>query len=161
MNWETLYTKLITERVSTSGELHHIVPRSLGGTDTPDNLVMLTHRNHTLAHYIRYRWLGHYQDRVAYKMMSGQQLNPMHDDEILQQFREYMKLPSTRDKYSIAAKIRFQDPELRKKVSEHRKKYVHSLSDTSIMTAHLQTDEIKLKNTERIVNWTLNNPKLA
>ena len=31
-------------------ECHHIVPRSLGGMDTPENLVMLTAREHFIAH---------------------------------------------------------------------------------------------------------------
>lgn len=30
--------------------LHHIVPRSMGGPDTPENLVLLTHKEHMLAH---------------------------------------------------------------------------------------------------------------
>ncbi|MDP4299952.1 HNH endonuclease signature motif containing protein [Leptothrix discophora] len=30
--------------------LHHIVPKSLGGTDDTSNLVFLTHREHVTAH---------------------------------------------------------------------------------------------------------------
>lgn len=33
-------------------ELHHIIPKSLGGGDTKDNLVYLTAREHYLAHYL-------------------------------------------------------------------------------------------------------------
>lgn len=33
-------------------ESHHIVPRSLGGTDDPANLVNLTYREHYLIHWI-------------------------------------------------------------------------------------------------------------
>jgi|LauGreDrversion4_2_1035121.scaffolds.fasta_scaffold00103_3 hypothetical protein len=36
-------------------EMHHIVPRSEGGTDAPDNLVALTPREHFLAHWMLYR----------------------------------------------------------------------------------------------------------
>lgn len=33
-------------------EKHHIIPKSLGGTDSKDNLVLLTAREHYLAHYL-------------------------------------------------------------------------------------------------------------
>lgn len=36
-------------------EVHHIVPRSLGGTDTADNLVRLTPREHFLAHWLLFK----------------------------------------------------------------------------------------------------------
>lgn len=34
------------------GEVHHILPRSLGGGDEPSNLVKLTYREHFLAHWL-------------------------------------------------------------------------------------------------------------
>ena len=36
-------------------ELHHIVPRSEGGSDNVDNLVLLTGREHFMAHYLLYK----------------------------------------------------------------------------------------------------------
>ena len=33
-------------------ENHHIIPKSLGGSDEPDNLVPLTAREHYLCHYM-------------------------------------------------------------------------------------------------------------
>lgn len=33
-------------------ERHHIQPRSLGGADTPDNLVELTAREHFVCHWL-------------------------------------------------------------------------------------------------------------
>ncbi len=36
-------------------EKHHIIPRSMGGSDTADNLVCLTAREHFLAHWLLYR----------------------------------------------------------------------------------------------------------
>ena len=32
-------------------EIHHIVPRSLGGTDEPNNLVKLTLKEHLVVHH--------------------------------------------------------------------------------------------------------------
>lgn len=36
-------------------EKHHIVPRSEGGSDTEENLVLLTAREHFIAHWLLYR----------------------------------------------------------------------------------------------------------
>jgi hypothetical protein len=42
-------------------ERHHILPRSMGGTDDWDNLVRLTPREHYLAHLLLYRMGNHNQ----------------------------------------------------------------------------------------------------
>lgn len=33
-------------------ELHHILPRSLGGNDSIDNLVLLTYKEHFICHHL-------------------------------------------------------------------------------------------------------------
>jgi hypothetical protein len=58
MNYVKLYDNLILaardqQRVKTTRyeyDRHHIIPRSLGGEDIPSNLVLLTPREHYLAH---------------------------------------------------------------------------------------------------------------
>lgn len=37
---------------SSDGELHHIVPRCMGGTDVKSNLIKLGYRQHYIAHYM-------------------------------------------------------------------------------------------------------------
>ena len=51
---------------------HHIIPRHAGGTDDPDNLVTLTVAEHAKAHKELYEQFGRWQDRVAWKVLSGQ-----------------------------------------------------------------------------------------
>ena len=51
---------------------HHIIPRHLGGTDEPSNIVELTLKEHVEAHKELYEKHGRWQDRVAYQMLSGQ-----------------------------------------------------------------------------------------
>jgi hypothetical protein len=75
INWELLYNKLLETKSAETGEKHHIVPKHDGGKDE-DGLVILERKHHILAHYIRFRWKGQVGDRVAYKMMSGQETNP-------------------------------------------------------------------------------------
>lgn len=57
MNYQKIYDALISRakgRVYCRGyhERHHIVPRSLGGTNNADNIAVLTFREHFLAHWL-------------------------------------------------------------------------------------------------------------
>jgi len=58
MNYKKIYNNLIerarTRHVSenTFYEIHHIIPRCLGGDDSLDNLIKLTLREHFLAHLL-------------------------------------------------------------------------------------------------------------
>ena len=59
MNYQRIYDSLISNaqsRKETSGytEIHHIHPKSLGGTDDEDNLVTLTAKEHYVAHHLLY-----------------------------------------------------------------------------------------------------------
>ena len=51
---------------------HHIVPRHMGGTDDTSNLVKLNIEQHAEAHRQLYEQYGHWQDRLAWKALSGQ-----------------------------------------------------------------------------------------
>lgn len=73
---------------------HHIVPKHAGGTDDPSNLVQLTVDEHAEAHKKLWEQYGRWQDKIAWKTLSGQitiqeaQLemmkynNPMYNDEV-------------------------------------------------------------------------------
>ena len=56
MNYQKIYNHLINKAKSRQNssniyvEVHHIIPRSIGGTSDKDNLVELTLREHYLAH---------------------------------------------------------------------------------------------------------------
>jgi hypothetical protein len=60
MNYHTIYENFIQSRKKLSRtntkfsgfETHHILPRSLGGLDSPENLVILTPREHFFAHLL-------------------------------------------------------------------------------------------------------------
>jgi hypothetical protein len=51
---------------------HHIVPRHMGGTDDPNNLVELTVEEHAEAHRVLFEQYGKVEDKIAWKMLSGQ-----------------------------------------------------------------------------------------
>ena len=46
---------------------HHIIPKHMGGTDEPSNLVELTPEEHAEAHRVLYEEHGHWQDYVAWQ----------------------------------------------------------------------------------------------
>lgn len=56
MNYKLIYDNLILKRrqfpVEGYSERHHILPRSLGGTDDEDNIVILTAKEHLIAHLL-------------------------------------------------------------------------------------------------------------
>lgn len=49
--WALIKKRAITDD-NVRGEIHHIIPRSLGGTDTPDNLVKLSGHDHAWCHWL-------------------------------------------------------------------------------------------------------------
>ena len=53
-NWYQSIIKKAKSRtlVNTYTEMHHIIPRSLGGLDTDENLVKLTAREHFICHWL-------------------------------------------------------------------------------------------------------------
>jgi hypothetical protein len=67
--YNTLYFKIISNRklniFEGYTESHHIIPRSIGGTDEDINLVNLSAREHFLCHYI----LKKFTTGVSYKKM--------------------------------------------------------------------------------------------
>jgi hypothetical protein len=51
---------------------HHIIPRHMGGTDVPENIIELTVDEHANAHKILYEKHGKWQDFMAWQALSGQ-----------------------------------------------------------------------------------------
>lgn len=51
---------------------HHIIPKHMGGTDDPSNLIDLTVEEHALAHKELWEKHGKWQDLVAWRALEGQ-----------------------------------------------------------------------------------------
>ena len=70
MNYLNQYNNLIASRKNTLRkkgigiyyEKHHIIPKWLGGTDIKDNLILLTAKEHFIAHLLLWK---HYRDRSS------------------------------------------------------------------------------------------------
>jgi hypothetical protein len=157
INWESLYYKLLIEKVEETGERHHVIPRHAGGLDK-DGLVTLSHKNHVIAHYIRWRWKGEIGDLASYKLMGGQEKNPMHIPELVQRIIEISNNPIYIEQKRKEAIARWENPEIRERYITGRNRYIDSLEDKSILAKHLHTDEHKKRGVERIKQWMANNP---
>ena len=80
MNWTSIYDNLIqraksesrTKSNETYYERHHIIPKYMNGSDDEENLVLLTFREHIIAHYLLWRMYGNKEDQIMYQMRSGQ-----------------------------------------------------------------------------------------
>lgn len=60
MNYLSIYNMLVEKRknspiVEGYSEMHHILPKCLGGDDSKDNFVRLTAREHFIAHQLLYK----------------------------------------------------------------------------------------------------------
>jgi NUMOD3 motif len=107
---------------------HHIIPKHMGGTDDPNNLVELTIEEHAEAHRLLYEQHGRWQDRVAWQGLAGL----VGHDEILKKMNAaqrgaghpfYGKSRSieTKQKISQALKGHTVSEETRNTWSEQRK----------------------------------------
>lgn len=52
--------------------IHHIIPKHMGGTDDPSNLVELSRKDHAMAHLKLYEQYGKKEDLGAYYLLTGQ-----------------------------------------------------------------------------------------
>ena len=86
-------------------ELHHILPRCLGGTDDPSNLVELTYEEHKEAHLILHILNRQHQGlRSAYLMMYGETEEGRREIQS-QGGRARQALPGAREQFLAAASL--------------------------------------------------------
>ena len=121
--------------------IHHIIPRHMGGTDDPNNLVELTVEEHAEAHRILYEQYGNLQDKIAWLALSGR----IGQEEIL------------RMKQSMGMKGKKHTPEAIAKMKEGcTKRTERQREDGTLEKANKKRSEShkgKKKTPEHIANW--------
>ena len=105
-------------------ERHHIIPRSFGGTNKPDNLVLLTAKEHYIAHYLLTKFTEGNMKRKAVYAFHSFKMDRDGDRKINtprlfeKSRREMSKIMSGKNNPMYG---KTHTPESRKKISENRK----------------------------------------
>jgi hypothetical protein len=166
MNYEKLYNNIILRaknRPDTVGyfEIHHILPRCLGGNNSKENLVRLTAKEHFLCHYLLYKMQApatpaYYKMIYAFKMMKAQQpgtdryFNARLYESARTVFAEAMSAArigkthseETKQKLRAAATGKTQSEEMKQKMSVY-------------WTDRPQSEETKRKRSKALTGRTL------
>lgn len=68
--YDDLINKAKDREYFINSERHHIIPRSMGGNNSPDNLVYLTPSEHYKAHYLLWKFTGSIKMAYAFWRMN-------------------------------------------------------------------------------------------
>jgi hypothetical protein len=125
MNYQNIYNNLIEKakiRTELLGykEKHHILPRSLGGDDSLENLVNLTAREHFIAHLLLAKMYGGKMVHAVYMMSTRNGYTNRVYEQIRLQFIEGVK--NNKDRSSKIS----QSLKGRPKSEQHKEAYRQS-----------------------------------
>jgi hypothetical protein len=118
---------------------HHIVPKHMGGSDDPSNLVELTIEEHAKAHKKLWEEHGHWQDELAWKGLSGMSSKGEIIQEIMKRNGERWGA-ANKGKIAWNKGLTLEDPRVQK---YHRTG--HKINNSENMGKYIRTEEIKDK----------------
>jgi len=101
--------------------LHHIIPKHLGGSDEPSNLIKLTVAEHSEAHRVLYKKHGLYKDKLAWLGLSKM----IGKDQII---KELYKDPAYRLKLRNAKLGKKRSATVCKAISKGKCKYLYKIT---------------------------------
>lgn len=124
-------------------EIHHIVPRCLGGKDEDSNLVLLPYKIHILAHFLLYAMNPENRDLfLSFSLM----IQVKRGEDIIGVNLDYLSsLKDKRSEFMKGDMNPMRNPEIRKKVSETKKGMVSTFKGKhpSEETKKLLSEKIK------------------
>lgn len=156
MNYKKIYNALV-ERAKPRGlnkksvdfytEVHHIVPRSVGGTDEPSNLVMFNAREHFIAHMLLWKTYPENTSlmRAAF-MMSSRWKSGSIESSTPQNSKTYSRL---REEYAQA-------------VSEQcsgENNPMFGIAHPPEVMERMKATRRETERKKRLINWKLSNDK--
>lgn len=149
MNYQLIYDSLIERGKTRSSlkedfEIHHIIPKSLGGSDSKCNLVKLTYREHFIAHWILAKTLKGKMIYAFWKMCtskSGYKNSLAYEHarkDFIAEMRKRILSNETRSKISKSLLGK-------KKTKEHRKNIKLAKNNISDETRAKMSESAKTK----------------
>lgn len=116
-------------KVEKGYEIHHIIPRSLGGEDDLGNLTKLTVKEHLTAHYVLAEMGVPYMEYALLRMLSGSQWNKLTEESKKELIEQLPNLKTYFDKsrqFLIRSRTSKGDRMvLGRKSASLRKKYIY------------------------------------
>lgn len=73
-------------------EVHHIMPRCLGGNNRPENLVRLTAREHFICHWLLTKFVNDHKQKINFALWSMMNLENEHQQRYKITSRKYQLL---------------------------------------------------------------------
>jgi hypothetical protein len=155
------YQQLITDTRSSTynqhseyTEVHHILPVSMGGSDAPDNKVILTARDHYEAHYLLWKTFDNQAMAHAFHLMTWNSTDrrPLNSEEYAELRESYVQArkeywsklcESEREAHRVKSNSRL------KKTGEEILEYNKKLSDAG-RSYWKSADERKLEQSKRM-----------
>lgn len=143
-----------TSKIKYQTERHHIIPKSHNGSDEPENLVNLFHKDHFIAHY--YLWKIHqdYEMSTAFFMMFAENKDKL-DDSLLDEYaEEYQKAKEFNSKWQsdIRKGIDLRKNKGKKHTNETKKKMSDARSgegNPNYGRKHSDETKAKMKESRR------------
>lgn len=164
MNYNRIYNYIINlakyrgldkSNITYYVELHHIIPRSLGGNNNADNLVLLTAKEHYICHHLLYKIHGNKSMALAYWRMSN---DTRHTMTIISA-NQYKKLKET---ISINMKLNnpMYDTKCKHKLSITKfNQWANKVFREKMIIAFNQENTI-IKHKTSMANWISNNREI-
>jgi hypothetical protein len=159
MNYHRIYNNIINTakyrglnktNLTYYVESHHIIPRSIGGDNSEDNLVLLTPKEHYICHHLLYKIYANKSMCYAYKMMShfaryNMKLTEYERNVLGMQFSRYL----SNKKLSDATKLL---------LSNNRKNaWAYDINYRNRMIEIFNSIKTKKKHSDATKQWILNN----
>lgn len=132
-------------------EIHHIIPRSFNGSNDEDNLVLLTYREHVLAHMLLYLINSENKDMfLAFSLLTELKSNYISDEELSVNLEALEVIKIKRSEFMKGKNNPMKNPETAKKVSELKK------HQPGFFKGHHHTEKTKqiLRNKTLNLGWS-------
>ena len=130
---------------------HHIIPKHMGGTDAPSNLIELTPKQHASAHKKLYEKYGKEEDYLAWKGLSGH----IGKEEII---KGLLSMNGKRNQKKTQTKEAIQKMAKTKKGSKLTEEHKKNISEG--LKGHVVSDKQKKKVSESVSKeYIITNPQ--
>jgi len=146
--------------------LHHIIPKHMGGSDDPNNLIELSIKEHAQAHFHLWEKFGFIEDKIAWECLSGRKLS--EDKRIILTKSGFEKFLSDENKVikwknkisnTLTGKVQSEETKLKRSISlklaykEGRKKVIVNPDDARIKYYENNISQLMAEGRKNSTKW--------